>query len=155
MNLLSRRTSSKSLTERAQRGRSEGQNTAAVDRSQSESKTSLFGRLRRSSRSGGSDGPKAAETAASQLPAESVGDKHASSKVTEVKSLGSSAALKEKSQAASPVDPVTHKKMAALPTSAEVQAEGGMRTQSRSSKRPILLTDDQVLTIRATTKKMA
>jgi hypothetical protein len=51
MNLLIRKASSKSLSDRENRGRAESQNAIAAERAQSESKPSLLNRLRRSSRS--------------------------------------------------------------------------------------------------------
>ena len=64
MNLLSHKSSSKSLTKGDQRGRSDGQDAAAAGRASSESKPGFLHRLRKSSLSRERDSPKEAGSGA-------------------------------------------------------------------------------------------
>ncbi|ETI23293.1 hypothetical protein G647_05093 [Cladophialophora carrionii CBS 160.54] len=121
MNRLTRKISSKSLSERESRGRGEGQHAIAADRAQSESKPSLLNRLRRSSRSRERQDQKAVDASVSpearKPPAETVAENVSSSKAAEVPPTSTHDAPEQKhSTELEASDPATRKQISSTPS---------------------------------------
>ncbi|KIW97026.1 uncharacterized protein Z519_02418 [Cladophialophora bantiana CBS 173.52] len=172
MNLLTRKTSSKSLSEKENRGRGPtGQDAGAAERIQEDTKPSLFRRLsRKTSRSREREGHGQNEAPIPQpiearherkAVAEDVGDKIPSSKVAEVMpELGhadtkkkhstklNTSPLAEKRETPHPMDPATEKKVASLPRSnsegLQSHLESGAHDHPKSDRRSRGLTKEDV-----------
>ncbi|KAJ9612170.1 hypothetical protein H2200_003767 [Cladophialophora chaetospira] len=139
MHRLTRKLSSKSLSDREDRGRSEGQDVTAAERAQSESKPSFLHRLRKSSRSRDREDPKGAEPSLSpeardgrQLPAGGTGDKFPSTKIAEVPPSNKEGAPKEQRpeglEPAAPLDPLAQRNISSPPTSTSDATQANSET---------------------------
>ncbi|OQU99676.1 hypothetical protein CLAIMM_05277 [Cladophialophora immunda] len=170
MNLLTRKTSSKSLAEKENRGRGPtGQGAGTAERVAEDTKPSLFRRLSRKTSRSREREPHAQNETSIPQPTEArherkavtddVGDKIMSSKVAEVLPELGHADTKgkhsmkmnpsthaEKTETPHPMDPATEKKIASLPrrNSERLQTDAEADEHPKSNHRPAGLTKEDV-----------